>query len=340
MAGDKPLARARGQIASRILDMPGHAKDRLASSERVRRFAYELRNRRLFADLFQHDRMLADEVRIEAYWEGLSKHISEGDVVIDLGTGSGVLALFAARQGAHVHAIEHGPIIEAAEAVARDNGISNITFHQINSRRLELDEKADAIIHEQIGDALFDEQVVANIADLRDRLLKPGGRIYPSKLRLYIEPVTLSEDMRSPYAWQQKDLHGLDFSSLEAYAATQGHGYRYRLFRPFPFGQFLCEPEAVVSVDLHTANASDLPKRISYERTATRDGFLDGFCVYFEAGFDDQLWFTSSPAEKGTSWATPFLRVASRPVEAGETIRFDLTAEDLADPSSWDWPDA
>jgi protein arginine N-methyltransferase 1 len=309
---------------------------RLRSSPHVQRLVYEVRNRRVFADLYQHDRMLADRVRTDAYWAGIERHISRGDVVIDLGTGSGVLALFAARQGARVHAVEHGPIIDAARAVARDNGVNTIEFHRLNSRRLELPHQVDAIVHEQIGDALFDERVVANVADLRDRLLKPGGRIHPHRLALYIEPVQLLDGFGAPFAWEQR-LHGIDFRGLEQFADTQGHGYLYRTFRPFPFDRFLCRPEPVVEVDLHTATEADLPQRISYERPVEREGVLDGFCVHFHAAFDDEIGFGTSPVAPPTSWATPFLRVAPRRVAPGESVRLELTADDLADPSSWRW---
>lgn len=323
-------------IGERLVDVPVRLRARLARSARARRVLYELRNRRLFADLFQHDRMLADRVRTDAYWAGIGKHVADGDVVIDLGTGSGVLAMFAAKQGARVHAVEHGPIVEAARAVARSNGMTGIEFHRTNSRRLELDEKVDAIVHEQIGDAVFDEHVVANIADLRDRFLKPGGRIYPGRLDMYVEPVQLREDMRAPFASQQR-LHGIDFSALRELEAQQPHGYLYRLFRPFPFGHFLSQPEPVVSIDLSTAHHSDLPTEIRYQRDVVRPGHLDGYCVYFDAYFDDDLSFTTSPAGPGTSWATPFLRVPSRHVETGERISLSLTCDDLAEPSSWRW---
>jgi type I protein arginine methyltransferase len=320
-------------MRDRIVD----AAHRVAEHPRVRRFVYELRNRGVFADLYQHDRMLADRPRMDAYWAGISKHISEGDVVIDLGTGSGVLALFAARQGARVHAVEHGPIIDAAREVARANGVTTIEFHQLHSGRLELPEKVDAIIHEQIGDALFDEHVVANIADLRDRLLKPGGHVFPSRLRLFVEPVQLQEPYRAPYAWQQ-ETHGVSFAALERFGDTQGHAYYYRTFRPFPFDRFLCRPEPVVSIDLDLANRSDLPTRIEYERPVEREGLLDGFAVYFAVHFDDEIGFSSSPDAPPTSWGTPLLRVSPRRVAPGESIRLELTADDLADPATWRWP--
>ncbi len=322
-------------MSERLLDVPLAVRARLARSERLRKLVYELRNRQTFNDLFQHDRMLGDGVRIEAYWNAFAKHLTKEDTVVDLGTGTGVLAMFAAEHARQVHAIEHGPVIETAEAIAADNGFTNITFHRMNSRRFDLPQKVDAIIHEQLGDALFDEKVVENMADLRDRVLKPGGKIYPSKLDLYIEPVQLREDMRAPFAWQQR-LHGIDFSRLED-EAVMSHSYLYRSFRPFPFGAYLCNREPVVSVDLETADPGDLPKRISYEREAVAEGYLDGFCVYFDAAFDDEIKFTTAPDAPATNWATPLMRVAERRIGKGDEIRLDLRAEDLASPSTWEW---
>jgi protein arginine N-methyltransferase 1 len=323
--------KARDKLAT----LPGKARDRLARSPRAQKLAYALRNRNVFADLYQHDQMLADRIRVESYWQAISKHVDEGDVVIDLGTGTGVLALFAAKQGAEVHAVEHGPIAAAAEAVARDNGITNIEFHRVHSQDLELPGKADVIIHEQIGEAAYDERVLDNICDLRDRLLKPGGKILPSLLDLYVEPVEVSDGFRIPFVWQQ-NLHGIDFKAIEG-LAEPSHRYFYRVNHPFPFGHLLCDPEPVVKVDLETATPDSLPHRVGYERPVTRPGVFDGYCVYLDARFDEEIWFTTSPAAETTHWGAPFLRVTPREVSAGEKIALDLRAGDLAAPATWRW---
>jgi protein arginine N-methyltransferase 1 len=311
------------------------ARGVLARSPTAQRVVYARRNRQQFSDFFQHDRMLGDRIRVRAYEQGFDKHLGQDDVVVDLGTGTGLLAFLAARRVARVHAVEHGSIIEAAEAVAADNGIDNVTFHHTHSSKLELGEKVDAIIHEQIGEGAYNERAVENLSELRERVLKPSGRIYPALLDLYIEPVQLQDDFRDPFVWQQT-IDGTDFRRLRDFAKPT-HEYLLKTFRPFPFGHFLCNPEPVVCLDLQTATADSLPQSISYQRQVTKAGILDGFCAYFNAGFDTELRFTSSPDGPGTSWGQIMLRVQSQEVAVGDTIRLDLHADPLSRLRSWRW---
>jgi type I protein arginine methyltransferase len=320
----------RGSLTERV-------RDRLRQNERLRGLVYAVRNRKLFADLGQHDRMLADSVRVDIYQAAIAKHVGPDDVVLDLGTGSGVLAFFASRAGAkRVHAVEHGPMIEAAQAVAADNGIDNVEFHREHSRSLEVPGGVDVILHEQIGEALFDERVIENVVDLRDRLLKPGGRILPAHLRLFIEPVQVPSHSRIPFAWQQ-ELHGISFKALEALRDAQPPGYWQPRSRSFPFEAFVGRPEPVVAVDLHEVTLADVPTSVSYSRTALADCSVDGLCVYFEAAFDNEHGFGSSPADPPTHWGSPLLRIPIRDVKAGQIVDVSLALPDIGNPRSWTW---
>jgi protein arginine N-methyltransferase 1 len=324
------------RVVGAVVEGADRARARLAKSPRVRKLAYRVRNRRQFTSLWAHDIMLGDRVRLDAYEAALRKHLGPDDVALDVGTGTGVLALMAARHARRVHAIDHGPIIDAARAVARDNGVANVEFHKVHSAEFAPPEPVDAIVHEQIGSALLNERMVDTISGLRDRVLKPGGAILPGRFDLYVEPVELRDDVRYPPAWQQT-VHGIRFDALRAYGDRQPFDYWYKLWGEFPLGHFLCRPEPVLTVDLATANPGDLPHRIAYERPVVAPGSMDGFCVYFTAWFDEEISITTSPDAPLTHWNTPMLRVESHPVAEGDVIRLDLHAGDLADPDTWRW---
>ena len=87
-----------------------------------------------------HIRMLADNIRVEAYRRAIFKTVRKGDRVVDIGTGTGILAFFALQAGARrVYAIETGPIIEVAKKTARDNGFSDrIDFIQQDTIKADI----------------------------------------------------------------------------------------------------------------------------------------------------------------------------------------------------------
>jgi ubiquinone/menaquinone biosynthesis C-methylase UbiE len=53
-----------------------------------------------------------------------------GDVVLDIGCGTGSLALRLAERGAHVHGLDYSAaMVDIARAKARAQGLENVTFH-------------------------------------------------------------------------------------------------------------------------------------------------------------------------------------------------------------------
>jgi len=135
-----------------------------------------------------HEMMLSDGVRTAAYQSAIEANARPGDVVLDVGTGSGILALFAARAGARkVYAIEPTGIIELAKRIAQRNGLaSRIEFIQARVEEVDLPEKADCIVSEWLGVFALQENMLPSIASARDRLLKPGGKILPETVRLFL----------------------------------------------------------------------------------------------------------------------------------------------------------
>ena len=333
------MGRARSSARARAERLVGRMAVGLRASSRLQAVLSRVRNLQYFADLTRHDDMLADPARVDTYFEAIDKHVREGDEVIDLGTGTGLLSCFAAQAGAKlVHAVEYGPIIDAARDVAKENGVTNIAFHRVSSREFSLPHRVDVIVHEQLGAALFNEHVVANVVDLRDRLLKEGGLILPHRLRLFVAPVQADEGLYAPFAWEQT-LHGLTFRALRSYAEANPGGYLYRTYNPLPLEAFLAEPQPVVDVDLLTATSAELPASVRYSETVSREGVLHGFCVFFEARFDEELSITTSPVDpaRAVHWVVPMLRTQRHEVRPGDTVSLDLGWTDLALPTAWRW---
>jgi predicted nicotinamide N-methyase len=311
----------------------------LRSTAVMRRALYDGHNAREFGNLYEHEKMLADSLRVDAYHAALARHVRPGDVVVDLGTGTGILAMLAARQAAgRVYAIDHSPFIEVAQAAAAANGIDTIVFEQVNSRSFSPAEKVDLVVHEQMGDSLFDENMVHNLLDLKRRVLRDGGRILPGRFELYVEPAVLKDDRRVPYLWEN-EIHGLDFgfardTALDRYTTP---GYRYRwILMDRSVAHFLTDPQPVLTFDLNDLEDEDeLPSVLKEARPVTRAGTLDGFCVYFRAVFDAETSLTTSPLGPPTSWGTRVFRGPRTPFDAGDKLRYRIDMAELANPASW-----
>lgn len=296
-------------------------------------------NGEYFASFYEQERMLADGPRMRFYDAAIKRHIQPGDRVIDLGTGTGILAALAARRGAaKVYALDHSKILDHARTLAEHNGVENVEFVATHSSAFELEERVDVILHEQMGDCLFDEAMVANVADLRDRLLKPGGLILPSRFELFCEPVKLRDERLVPFLWEM-NVHGYDYSCM-ARNRPQDTAYYHRASTDLSLvDHFLGEPAPVLTVDLHSVSEPDLPETIRFRRTVTNGGRLDGYVVYFRAQVDEDLSLGTGPLDPGRAphWGFRLLRTERDDFEVGEEIEILLHVGRWPDLDSWRW---
>ncbi len=300
---------------------------------------YRRYNENMFSCLAEQERMLADRPRMAFYQALIARHIQPGHRVIDLGTGTGILGALAARQGAeHVYAIDHSDILIQARAVAEANRVENIEFVASHSTAFSTDVPVDVILHEQMGDCLFDEGMVANVTDLRDRLLKPGGLILPSLFDLYCEPVMLEESRFVPFIWNL-NVHGYDYSCLESQRPRDPQYYRHTGSDREFVDHFLCEPAAVVSFDLHTINEAVFSRDITFRRKVAKAGRMDGYAIYFRARVDDDLVLTTDPLDplRAPHWGYRILRTEREDYAVGEEIETRLAVDRWSDLDSWRW---
>ena len=140
-----------------------------------------------------HVPMMNEEERNRPYYEALKAWVSPGATVFEVGTGSGLLAMMAARLGAaKVYTCEAVPIVAqaACRIVERNNLQDKIQVLPKPSYTVRVGEdmpqRADVLLHEVFSSELLGEHVLPAIEDAKARLLKPGGKVLPCSASIMI----------------------------------------------------------------------------------------------------------------------------------------------------------
>lgn len=324
-----------------LMDLPRHAWGDLQWRLRHLPLMGTLRN--LLVDTPElsspvpRDSGLVDADRVAAYQRAIERYVKPGQVVVDVGTGSGLRAILAAKRGpSRLYAVDASRNLDTARWVARRNGLSDIEFVRADSARFQPPEKVDVLLHEQMGDALFDAGLVPKLMKLRDRILAPGGRILPNRFEVFFEPVQLREEARLPFIWNQR-LPDVDFSCLQMLRDTLDPTYFTRFIRPHDVERRLCDPEPAFALDLETLRTGSLPQRLRLERPAVREGRVDGLCLFFRARFDSELSFDTFPERRQSRTPVLLLRMDPRDFARYETIGVELSLPELSDITTWRW---
>lgn len=151
--------------------------------------------------LLYHQGLLRDEARNTLFHEALKRHVTPETKVLDIGAGSGVWAIAAAKLGAKkVVAIESDTaMIPLILAHAQENGVSHkIEIVYGNSFEINLPDKFEIVISETIGNEAFDENIINIMIDARKRFLAENGVLIPQKLALAVAPAHLNTETDTP----------------------------------------------------------------------------------------------------------------------------------------------
>ncbi|MBV6413089.1 MAG: 50S ribosomal protein L11 methyltransferase [Xanthomonadales bacterium] len=287
-----------------------------------------------FSSVPVHIRMLRDRARTQAYLRAIRASVRPGDVVVDLGTGSGVLAVAAAQAGAtRVYAIEASTMAAVARELAAVNGVGDrVRVVEGWSTTIDLPERADVLVSEIIGNDPTDERILECTADAVRRLLKPGARLLPQRLQVLAAPLQLSPALRGRVRVGSARLrswhadYGIDFAPLAAFA-------RSRDARLLLSASELAHSHALAaSATLceHALHATaHLPRDQECAFDIVRDGRLDAIVLGFRAELLDGLEVASDPCSPRADnhWRHP-VRVLARPLKvcAGQRLRLRVPA--------------
>lgn len=286
-----------------------------------------------YGDIELQRRMVSDRPRTNAFAAAIREAVQPGDIVLDVGTGTGILAMLAAKAGARkVYAIDATDISEVAADLIKANGLSDqIQILHGWAGELQLDQKVDVIISEWLGNAVFVEGMALAVLDARDHNLTPTGRMLPSKVRVLIAPVDepILYNAEGPGFWRER-IHDLDFSSLQEAELSQGRTVQIQI-EP---AAVLAPGQALLEIDLLTVSAEDLWSKSQLEFVPVRDGVLNGFCLWFEAELSPSVILDTGPYSPETHWAQTYMFFSPRLVRAGERVEVSVDLSYERDPAA------
>ena len=281
-------------------------------------------------ELQEHRIYLADDRKLAAYRAALAEVVKPGDVVLDLGSGTGLLGYLACEAGAKsVIAVDGGDIIAAAREIAAANGYADRIIHiQALSTETALPTPADVAVCDQIGGLVYDAGILAFYADARKRLLAPGARLIPAAFEIMLAPVTFEAGRKAVDFWSSRP-GSIDVSPIHPLAAnTEWH------YNPAPED---IEKLAGGKVLASFASDHDDPIKGSATFEVEVPGSFDGFLGWFVSRLSPSVTLTNDPwsPDRLERWSNFYALDKATPLSPGDCVRLDLDVRPRLSLVSW-----
>jgi protein arginine N-methyltransferase 1 len=256
-----------------------------------------------YSTFYIHEEMIKDKIRTGSYKKAIenNKTIFKDKIVLDIGSGTGILSIFAAKAGAkHVYGIEYADIADYSKEIIKQNNLSDkITIIQskVEEANLPVD-KVDIIISEWMGYFLLYESMLDTLLFARDKWLKKDGYLLPDKAQIYLAGI---QDTLYKYnkidSWD--NVYGFNFSVLKNPALAEP------IIDNFPNNNIISNSCKIFDIDLYTVKVEDLDFSAGYEIIFNKDDTFNGFVTWFDVEFDkipNKITLSTSPYEPSTHW--------------------------------------
>lgn len=237
-----------------------------------------------------HELMLKDQLRMNAYESAIKNVVKPGMIVVDIGTGTGILALWALEAGAKkVYGIDVNidRIPQALERIGRAGYSGNFEIFNNLSYNVRLPEQADVVISEILGNLADNEDMTPILADARQRFLKEDGFMLPAKVQTYLTPIS---SKKAHIQVKDKIFRGINTQyNLDTLLEKLGVNNPFDLYYDciIPKSAYLSEPQVVQEFNFDDTDKSEYTARTTFK--ATKDAMFTGFKGSFSAELSDKV---------------------------------------------------
>ncbi len=250
-----------------------------------------------YRDAATHQMMLEDAIRTNSYERAIAE-VAPGRSVIDFGAGTGVLSIFARRNGAtSVDAIERSTFVHHARRIARDTGFPEIRFHYADHESFDIDHQVDVIISEWMGHFLFYEAMFDPLVAIRDKFLKPTGVMLPARVSMHAALLT-DQAFHEEGSFFRGNPYGIDFSSIAEQPLRQSRCVRVEA------SQLASRHFQLGTIDM--ATVKETPACLTGSCRVEQACVGYGIIAWFSTELTEDVCFGTGPLDPPTHWDQMF----------------------------------
>merc|ERR1712004_822168 len=250
-----------------------------------------------------HEEMLKDEVRTLTYRNSMyhNKHLFKNKIVLDVGCGTGILSMFAAKAGAkQVYGVDMSGIIEQAKIITAKNGFADkVTLIRGKIEEIVLPvPKVDIIISEWMGYCLFYESMLDTVLYARDKWLKPDGLMFPDRATVYVTAIEDRQYKDDKIHWWD-DVYGFNMSAIGQVAVSEP------LVDVVDRNQVVASSCLIKEIDIQTCTKEDIPFTADFSIHLKRNDYIQALVTFFNIEFTHchkRVGFSTAPEAPYTHW--------------------------------------